>query len=51
MQSEWYKKQLEDGVIDHTGALTIVFQEEKVAELEAQDFKMLSAPQETNTPH
>ena len=39
MQSEWYKEQVEEGLIDHTDCLVLVFQEEKVAELEAQGYK------------
>jgi len=39
MQSEWYKEQVEAGLIDHTDCLVMVFQEEKVAELEAQGYK------------
>ena len=35
MQSEWYKKRVEDGLIDHSDTLAMVFQEDRVAELEA----------------
>ena len=39
MQSEWYKKQVEDGMIDHTDCSVTVYREEQLAQLEAQGYK------------
>ena len=39
MQSEWYKKQVEDGMIDHTICSVTVYREEQLAQLKAQGYK------------
>jgi hypothetical protein len=39
MQSEWYKKQVEDGMIDHTNCSVTVYRKEQLAQLEAQGYK------------
>ena len=39
MQSGWYKKQVEEELIDHMGSAVTVYQEEQLVQLEAQGYK------------
>jgi len=39
MQSDWYKKQVEEGLIDHTGSAVTVYREQQLVQLEAQGYK------------
>ena len=42
MQSDWYKKQVEDGLIDHSDCLVSVSSEDQAAELRSQGYRNVS---------